>query len=1709
MIKKITLTGMLAVLMFCSFAKGFKQEAISYLQKNKAELKLSDQDIADLVVVEDVLDDYTNINRVWLQQTAKGLPLINGLISVHIKDGKVVNSTNSGVFDLNKQVATSNPSLSAATAVARAASYTDAKNIGTISLQEKVDKKNQLYIFKPVTGLSNIEIHAQLALVMDKYKKVHLAWIVQFHSLDNNHFWCIEVDAASGALISKSDQIIHCSFGTGKYLQAQDHHGHVHNSATSWIETPEVPSGVDNDVEGPQAGSYRVYRYNVESAIYGTRTLISNPDDAVASPYGWHDVNGIAGPDSLNTKGNNVYAYADKDGNNVPDPNSSPNGTASLNFDFPLDFSTKLDTFNASGTLTNSKAIVTQLFYMNNVIHDIMYKHGFTDANRNFQVKNYVSGNTATDGDPVYAEAHDGTKDPETGATLKNNANFATAPDGTNTNFSRSRMQMFMWDGAGPVSLTYNAPAPIAGDIDSFGVQSGWGPCNFNVTGEVANATSATAPSSFVCGAVNNASSIAGKIALIDRGGCDFSAKVFNAQTAGAIGVIIINRESAGDSLLNMSGGLNAALVTIPAVVVKYTDGQKLRNNLATANVTLFRQSPSNCLEYDASLDNGIVGHEYGHGISIRLTGTGPQANGSNCLRNAEQAGEGWSDFFALALTQKATDTKNTPRGIGNYVIGEPTTGLGIRRYPYCYDMSVNPQTYGDLNEEEDIYLNGEVWASALWDMYWELVEAHGYTADLYNGTGGNVRALKLVIEGLKQQPCNPGLLDGRNAILKADSILYNKANTCLIWKAFSRRGMGASALQGSSLIAIDQTEAFNLPAFCNTTPTATASFTASDTTVCVGGSLTFTNTSTASSGSPDSVKWTIPGGVPGTSTSTTTVTPTFSTAGTYVVSLIAYKSGNASVAATKSIRVKPLPTLSVTSPAICSGNTAQPIASGNSTSYSWTGGLAAVANPTTGVLTTTTTYTVTGTRELCTATAVSTVTVNAAPTVSVNSPTICSGTTADLTVTGTATTFAWTGGLASTATPTTPVLTTTTTYTVTGTLGTCSKTAVATVTVTALPNVTVNSPSICSGATATLTATNATSYTWSPNIGGTASVTTPALTTTTTYTVTGTANGCTKSAVATVTVTAPPVVTVNSPSICSGTTATLIADGATTYSWSPNIGSTASVTTPVLTTTTTYTVTGTTGCTATAVATVTVNPSPTVNVTSPSICSGNTAQPVASGTATSYSWTGGLASTSNPTTPSLTTTTTYTVTGTLGSCTKTAVATVTVNALPNVTVTSPGICSGGTATLQASGATSYTWTGGLASTANPTTPPLTTTTTYTVTGSDGSCSKTAVATVTVASSLSVTVNAPSICSGTTASLQANGATTYTWTGGLASTATPTTPALTTTTTYTVTGTSGSCTGTAVATVTVNALPNVTVNSPAICSGQTADISANGATSYTWTGGLASTATPTTPALTTTTTYTVTGTSGSCSKTAVATVTVTALPNVTVNSPAICSGQTADLIANGATSYTWTGGLASTATPTTTALTTTTTYTVTGSNGSCSGTAVSTVTVNPTPVTPGITQSGDTLYSSTIIVGATYQWFKSGLLQGTTTTPYFNLTSSGSYTVKVVNGTCTSAESVAFAAVYTSIRNNSNSIKVFEVYPNPTEGQLVMNLSLTKSSTVQIRIYTPEGRELYVKSFSSTRNVFEELNISDYAKGVYIIKLTVDEEVYYHKVVRQ
>ncbi len=212
---------------------------------------------------------------------------------------------------------------------------------------------------------------------------------------------------------------------------------------------------------------------------------------------------------------------------------------------------------------------------------------------------------------------------------------------------------------------------------------------------------------------------------------------------------------------------------------------------------------------YDSSLDNGIIAHEYGHGISIRLTGG---ASNVGCLINNEQQGEGWSDWFGLVMSHQPTDTKNTARGIGTYSMGQQTTGAGLRPYKYTHDMTVNPLTYGDLGTQIIPHGTGSVWCTMIWDLYWDLIDQYGYDPDLYHGTGGNNIAMNLVVEGMKYQGCEPGFVDARDGILAADQALYGGANICTIWATFARRGLGYSASQGLSSSTTDGTEAFDLP---------------------------------------------------------------------------------------------------------------------------------------------------------------------------------------------------------------------------------------------------------------------------------------------------------------------------------------------------------------------------------------------------------------------------------------------------------------------------------------------------------------------------------------------------------------------------------------------------------------------------------------------------------------------------------------------------------------------------------------------------------------------------------------------------------------------------------------------------------------------------------------------------------------------------------
>ncbi len=713
-------------------------------------------------------------------------------------------------------------------------------------------------------------------------------------------------------------------------------------------------------------------------------------------------------------------------------------------------------------------------------------------------------------------------------------------------------------------------------------------------------------------------------------------------------------------------------------------------------------------------------------------------------------------------------------------------------------------------------------------------------------------------------------------------------------------------------------------------TPTVTA--TASAPTICSGQSTTLTG------GGATNYTW-MPGGA---TTSTVSVTPPSTL--TYTVT---GNTGGCAATKTVSVTVNTTPTIAVNSATICSGNSATLTASG-ATTYTWNTG------PTTNTISvspaSTLVYTVTGTTGTCSSPMTATVTVNLTPTVTATaaSPTICSGQSTVLTGSG-ATNYTWMPGGSTTNTVSVSPGTLTT-YTVTGASGTCSATKTVSVNVNPTPIVTATagSATVCSGQSTTLTAGGATTYTWAPG-GVTTSTVSVSPASTTIYTITGVTGGCSATQTVSVGVTITPTVAVNSSTICAGSTATLTASGATTYSWNTGASTSSINVTPA--SLTIYTVTGTNGgCNVSNTATVTVTSNPTVTVNSSTICSGTTATLTAAGAST-YSWNTGATATSINVTPA--STTTYTVTGTTGGCNAAVTTTVTVNTTPTVNANSASICSGNPTTLNASGATTYSWspgtglsaTTGASVTANPGS-----TTVYTITGTTGSCTSSTTSTVTVVANLTVTVNSAAICAGATVTLTAGGASTYTWSTGSNNTSISVSPG--TTTVYTVSGSSGSCNAASTTTVTVNNLPNVSAAAGGtVCAGNPVNLNASGATTYTWNpGGQTGSSVIVSPAITTT--YTVIGDDGTCTNTATTVVNVNALPGIVASAvqDTICIGNSTGMSATGGVTYTWgpaIGLSATTGANVTASPTVTTSYTVTGTDiNGCTNTAVHTITVN-------------------------------------------------------------------------------------------------------------------------------------------------------------------
>lgn len=500
--------------------------------------------------------------------------------------------------------------------------------------------------------------------------------------------------------------------------------------------------------------------------------------------------------DATTTKGNNVEAFADlfsPDGvgtvdaaecNTAVTPSSDFHACVSGTnaFDYTYDTS-KAPTANK----TQSMASVTGMFYTTNWLHDWYYDAGFDEAAGNAQDSNFGRG--GVEKDSMIAEAQD--------FAGMNNANMMTPADG-----GRPRMRMYLSTGPVDGSVNISAPTAVAGSY-RFGTAS-FGPDSFSATGAIvasvpANGCGTTAP-------LTNAAALAGKIALIMRGVCNFTEKAKNAQNAGAIGVIIGNNRDATVAP-GMSG--DDPSITIGTLSVSQNDAVKFNANITGLTGSLSKIVGVN---RDGTLDNATIAHEWGHYISNRLIGN---ASGISNTQ-ARGMGEGWADFHALLLLVKEGDAAmpNNANYTGAYPVGGYTEYgaqgqlSGIRRYPYSSDLTKNPLTLKHIVDgvalpatpvaafgtsglsNAEVHNTGEVWTSMLWSCYSNLLRDNKRLS--FNEAQKRMKSY--LVAGYKLTPIAPTFVEARDALLSAiRSQSTEDFNLC--YQGFAARGAGAGAV--------------------------------------------------------------------------------------------------------------------------------------------------------------------------------------------------------------------------------------------------------------------------------------------------------------------------------------------------------------------------------------------------------------------------------------------------------------------------------------------------------------------------------------------------------------------------------------------------------------------------------------------------------------------------------------------------------------------------------------------------------------------------------------------------------------------------------------------------------------------------------------------------------------------------------------------------
>ena len=296
----------------------------------------------------------------------------------------------------------------------------------------------------------------------------------------------------------------------------------------------------------------------------------------------------------------------------------------------------------------------------------------------------------------------------------------------------------------------------------------------------------------------------------------------------------------------------NASVMFVPSpALAADVDGQDVNMEMNFCNLTV----PGR----DSGMDNSVLVHEFGHALIARLIAGPMWMQGTLGNSQVGAMHEGTGDYLSLIMGMKSTSDPGDAIALGEWYFGDPE---GIRRQPYSYDQAIGGRTFEDWNTEDDpstgipnveLHQAGEIWASMLYDMTWELIFKYGGTRDgsameiafnedlsqavgrtnsagafnlfdpttptsmlgpdlLDLTTGANNLAMQLFIDGMKYTSANPTFTDARDGILAADQALTGGVNHDALWRAFARRGLGFRAEGGILTTVVPIQSSYELP---------------------------------------------------------------------------------------------------------------------------------------------------------------------------------------------------------------------------------------------------------------------------------------------------------------------------------------------------------------------------------------------------------------------------------------------------------------------------------------------------------------------------------------------------------------------------------------------------------------------------------------------------------------------------------------------------------------------------------------------------------------------------------------------------------------------------------------------------------------------------------------------------------------------------------